>query len=216
MPRDTKKVNGQGKRTKAKGVDQRTPMSIVVEEIKDLGPVTFAQSKRCKRISISVRVFRGIRVARPMRISLKKAKGFLNKHIDWVRTNQQYIKNLEAEHKQTIRQQGEIFDDKNAKQYIIDRTSQLAQQHGFDYGKVTIRRQKTRWGSCSEKNNISLNISLAMLKIELCDYVILHELVHTKVKNHSKKFWILLDKYCCGNARQLDRELKKHLPGIVP
>jgi len=191
-------------------------MSIVVEEIKDLGPVTFAQSKRCKRISISVRAFRGIRVARPMRVSLKKAKVFLHKNIDWVRTNLQYIKKLEAEHKQTIRPGAVVFEEKKAKQYIIDRTSQLAQQHGFDYGKVSIRRQKTRWGSCSENNNISLNISLALLKKELCDYVILHELVHTRIKNHSKQFWALLDKYCPGRARQLDKELKKHLPGIAP
>ena len=70
------------------------------------------------------------------------------------------------------------------------------------------------WGSCSEKNNINLNINLVRLTEELMDYVILHELVHLKVKNHSKQFWAELDKYV-GNAKELDKKLKKHRLGLV-
>ena len=72
-----------------------------------------------------------------------------------------------------------------------------------------MRNSKTRWGSCSYENNINLNLHLMRLPNHLIDYVILHELVHTKIKNHSKDFWNLLD-VVTGNAKNLDRELKNH------
>jgi len=80
--------------------------------------------------------------------------------------------------------------------------------------KYSIRNQKTRWGSCSNLNNINLNINLVSLTQDLMDYVILHELLHTKIKNHSKKFWAQLDKYVGGKAKYLDKRLKKHRLGL--
>ena len=72
-----------------------------------------------------------------------------------------------------------------------------------------VKKQKTRWGSCSEKKNINLNINLVRVPEELMDYAITHELVHTKELNHSAQFWALLEKFI-KNARDLDRELKKY------
>jgi predicted metal-dependent hydrolase len=72
-----------------------------------------------------------------------------------------------------------------------------------------VKNQKTRWGSCSEKNNINLNVNLVLLPDELIDYAILHELVHTRVKNHSKRFWAELDKLV-GDAKKNDKKLKNH------
>jgi predicted metal-dependent hydrolase len=84
---------------------------------------------------------------------------------------------------------------------------QLAGIHGFTCNRVTVRQQKTRWGSCSPKNTISLNVKLALLPAELSDYVILHELVHTRVHNHSKKFWAELDKYV-PNSKAMAKRLR--------
>ena len=64
----------------------------------------------------------------------------------------------------------------------------LARQHNLTYGKVTVRDNKTRWGSCSRENDISLNIHLMRLPHHLCNYVILHELAHTGSKHHQKAF----------------------------
>ena len=61
--------------------------------------------------------------------------------------------------------------------------------------KVSFRKAKTRWGSCSSSNNISLNIALTMLPQELSDYIIVHELAHIKHKNHSKDFWNCVERY---------------------
>jgi len=76
-----------------------------------------------------------------------------------------------------------------AKHYLPGRLAVLARQFGFKYNKVSIKNQKTRWGSCSSKNNINLNLQLLRLSDVLIDYIILHELLHTRIKNHSPKFW---------------------------
>lgn len=78
-----------------------------------------------------------------------------------------------------------------AKRYLPSRVSELADNHGFKYGKISLRNQKTRWGSCSFHDNISLNIQLMRLPSHLIDYVIIHELCHTVHKNHSSQFWEL-------------------------
>jgi predicted metal-dependent hydrolase len=78
---------------------------------------------------------------------------------------------------------------------------------------VTIRNQKTRWGSCSAKNNLSLNIKLALLPDELRDLILVHELVHTRIKNHGPDFWREL-KSIYPDARKLDRQVNR-LGGLL-
>ena len=101
------------------------------------------------------------------------------------------------------------IDRKVARKLLCRRIGELAQLHNFVYNRVSIRKQKTRWGSCSTKNNINLNANLLHLPPELMDYVLLHELVHTRVKNHSKDFWDELETVV-PNARQVDRRLKDY------
>ena len=96
-----------------------------------------------------------------------------------------------------------------SKSFIPKRVDELAKKHNYNYQKLAIKNTKTRWGSCSFKNNINLSLHLMRLREELIDYVILHELVHTKVKNHSIEFWTTLDIHC-PNSKNLDRELKKY------
>ena len=96
-----------------------------------------------------------------------------------------------------------------AESYLTKRVDELAKKHNFNYQKLTIKNTKTRWGSCSYNNNINLSLHLMRLREELIDYVIIHELVHTKVKNHSKEFWMTLDIHS-PNAKKLDKELKNY------
>jgi predicted metal-dependent hydrolase len=96
-----------------------------------------------------------------------------------------------------------------AKQYIPDKVNQLAEQFGLHYNKLTLKNIKSRWGSCSRKNNINLSIHLMRLPEQLIDYVILHELVHTVHHNHSARFWSKLDEVTNG-AKNQDKELKKY------
>ena len=79
-----------------------------------------------------------------------------------------------------------------AKAYLPRRTRELADLHGFRYGQVRIKNQKTRWGSCSSKGNLNLNLRLMMTPDEAIDSVIIHELCHLRELNHSPAFWKLV------------------------
>ncbi len=98
---------------------------------------------------------------------------------------------------------------KEANKYIPVRLGELAITNGFKFSRISIKNNKSRWGSCSGTNNINLSLHLMRLPRHLSDYVMLHELVHTVHKNHSKKFWSHLDTIT-GNAKALDKELKKY------
>jgi len=93
-----------------------------------------------------------------------------------------------------------------AKVYLPKRLKELAEKHGFRYQDVSIKNTKTRWGSCSSANNINLNLHLMRVPEHLVDYVLLHELSHTVVKNHGEKFWLLLE-HCYPNSRKADKEM---------
>ncbi len=103
-------------------------------------------------------------------------------------------------------------DRNKARAMLAQRLSELARRHEFDYNRLYVRNQKTRWGSCSSKNNISLNMNLVSLPGELRDYVILHELVHTRHKNHSRKFWAELDGLV-GDSKRFKKEIRKYRLG---
>jgi predicted metal-dependent hydrolase len=97
-----------------------------------------------------------------------------------------------------------------ARDYLPARTQQLAHQFGFTFQKVFIKNLKSKWGSCSSNGNINLNLSLMFLPDYLIDYIILHELAHTREHNHGEGFWKLLNTITDGKARLLDREIRKN------
>jgi predicted metal-dependent hydrolase len=93
-----------------------------------------------------------------------------------------------------------------AAEYLPARTAWLAKKTGFKYRGLVINSLKSRWGACTRDNNISLNVHLMRLPSRLIDYVIVHELCHTEQKNHSKRFWNLMEKVMPG-AKVLKKEL---------
>ena len=97
-----------------------------------------------------------------------------------------------------------------AKNYLPDRLIFLARKYGFSFNKIALRNQKTRFGSCSYRNNINLNINLMNYDFDVIDYVLIHELCHTKIKNHSKEFWLEVEKYC-PEYKILRKKLKNGL-----
>lgn len=97
-----------------------------------------------------------------------------------------------------------------AKRILPKRLAFLAEKHRFSYSNVSIRSSKTRWGSCSSRGNISLSYFLMTLPGDLIDYVLLHELCHTKEMNHSVRFWKLMDVVTNNGSKELRTGLKKY------
>ncbi|MCD6585613.1 MAG: M48 family metallopeptidase [Desulfobacteraceae bacterium] len=130
--------------------------------------------------------------------------------VQWVTRHLPKLKAVEqaASRRQSDPASGDI-DRKTARKILVQRLNKLSEKHGLPYNRVFVRNQKTRWGSCSAKKNINLNIHLVRLPEALMDYAIMHELVHTKVLNHRSQFWDFLEKFM-KNARALDRELQQY------
>lgn len=103
---------------------------------------------------------------------------------------------------------------KRARQVLFPMLGEAARQMGFSFAASSVRLQQSRWGSCSSKGRISLNIKLLFLPPELVRYIIVHELCHTVHMNHSKAFWSLVARHEPGYAR-LDREMR-HAWRFVP
>lgn len=112
----------------------------------------------------------------------------------------------DVEIQQAIRSEVATALRKEAKHYLPRRIAILAEKFKYKYSAIRFSHTTTRWGSCSTKGNITLNIALMQLPFELIDYVLIHELCHTKEMNHSKKFWELV-----GSA---DENYKLHLKQI--
>ncbi len=102
---------------------------------------------------------------------------------------------------------------KEAPQLLSLRLEQLAKQHRFKYKIVKFRYLKSRWGSCTSKKEITLNIMLLNLPWQLIDHVILHELLHTKVLKHGPKFWKEFEKIE-PEAKSLQKKLRHHQPAF--
>ncbi len=94
-----------------------------------------------------------------------------------------------------------------AKQYIPKRVEYWAEIIGVKYNSVSIRAQKTRWGSCSSKGNLNFNCLLMLTDTEAIDYVVIHELCHIKELNHSKRFWLLVETYM-PNYKEVQKRIK--------
>ncbi len=155
-----------------------------------------------KSIRITKKDNESILVTMPIYCPYKFAKNFLLKNFEKIK-NFKSEKPLSDEEIKDLR--------KKAKNYLPQRTMFLAQKYNFNIGRIALRNQKTRFGSCSYKNNINLNINLMKYDYDIIDYVILHELVHTKIKNHSNIFWSEVEKYC-PNYKELRKKLKNKTP----
>lgn len=102
----------------------------------------------------------------------------------------------------------EMFFKDYARFYLKQRLDQLSKELNLPYNRLTVRAQKTRWGSCSSKKNINLNYRLLFIEKKLLDYILLHELVHTVHMNHSKAFWIFLESLM-QDARSRDKQVNR-------
>jgi predicted metal-dependent hydrolase len=106
-----------------------------------------------------------------------------------------------------------FFLRQEAKRLLPGRTQHLADKFGFQFTDLKIQSSKTRWGSCSRAKSINLSLYLMLLPAHLVDYVILHELCHTKEMNHGEKFWAWMDKVTDGKSKEFRKELKNyHMP----
>ncbi|MBN1755587.1 M48 family metallopeptidase [bacterium] len=180
-------------------------MENKVIDVEGIGPVEFRTGFFTWRINLSIKPFKGIIVSLPEGVTPEQALPFLQEKSKLIRKHLAHIKEVERKQLEA-RSQKITLDVPRIKALLTTRLRELAQRHGFSYNRLTFRNQLTRWGSCSAKDNISLNLKIGLLPPIMIDYILLHELMHTRHKNHSPAFWNALDEYV-GDARKLRKEM---------
>ena len=159
--------------------------------------ITVIRSNR-KTVSIQVNSDLTVTVRAPMRASQKDIERFVKEKEAWIEKHLERMRIQMAEYESMqvdylTREEIEELGDR-ALRYIPERVAYFAEVMGVTYGRITIRNQKTRWGSCSSKGNLNFNCLLMLTPPEVIDYVIVHELCHRKEMNHSKAFWSEVEK----------------------
>ncbi len=188
-------------------------MRAFVFSLDGVGDVLVEHSTRARRVSISVRPG-GVRVAVPLGVALARGQRFALSKKDWIKSHCNRMDSIAKARGETACNLPVIMDFAAARNKIVTRLDELSKEYCLPYAGVTVRNQKTRWGSCSMRGTISLNINLARLPRELMDYVIIHELLHTKIRGHGKGFWQRLD-MLLGDARGLRGELRKYTSALM-
>ncbi|MCX6574055.1 MAG: M48 family metallopeptidase [Candidatus Aminicenantes bacterium] len=135
-----------------------------------------------------MRSSRGVRVAVPWRVSFEEARQVTLGKLAWIGRAQARVGEARERCGQAVAAAGRI-DRRAARAILAGRLDELARAHGFAPGGLSVRCQSTIWGSASRSGRIQLNVHLAVLPPDLADYVILHELVHTRVRGHGRAFW---------------------------
>ena len=179
--------------------------------IDGIGEVRAVQSARARRVSLSVSAAGRVRLTYPRGVSRESALSFLESRREWIAA----AKARQAE-RAAARPRIEYTPEqiaamrRAAHEDLPPRTAAIAARTGLKYGRLTIRAARTKWGSCSGRNDISLSLYMMLLPEHLRDYVIIHELCHTVHHNHSPRFHALVDDLTGGRERELDSELKKY------
>lgn len=149
---------------------------------------------RSRRKTIAIQIDRNGQVIlrTPYGITKRQAEKFLDEKKDWILKNIRQVENRKTDQIMISEEQRREGIER-AKRIFPERTAYFALRMGVYYGRITIREQKTRWGSCSSKGNLNFNWKLVLLAPELLDYVVVHELAHRREMNHSKDFWKIVE-----------------------
>ena len=159
--------------------------------------ITLIRSRR-KSLAIEITPELQVVVRAPARMPGREINAFVQEKDDWIRAHLQRMeekKRLREQHREPAFSEEELQElATQAMTLIPQKVRYYAQIIGVTYGRITIRNQRTRWGSCSGKGNLNFNCLLLLMPEDVLDYVVVHELCHRKEMNHSARFWEEVEK----------------------
>ena len=174
------------------------------------------ERSRRRSIVLSVNSKAEVILKVPYRTTNAEINRILSERQDWIRTHVARVRSARASADTLAPLTDEELRQlsRQAAQYIPPRVAMYAERIGVSYGRITIRHQRTRWGSCSTKGNLNFNCLLMLTPPEVIDYVIVHELCHRKEMNHSTRFWALVASVLPNYVEQ-KRWLREHGAVII-
>jgi predicted metal-dependent hydrolase len=152
---------------------------------------TLKISKRSKKLRLAIYCDGNFVVTMPKNIPVQTAENFILRKSSWVLKKLNYLETHRPE--VTKYSSSDILDLKERAAILVSKKlEEFNSTYGYRFNKVTIRSQKTRWGSCSKRGNLSFNWRIALLPERMVDYIVVHELCHLGEFNHSPEFWELV------------------------
>ena len=155
---------------------------------------TLRRSRRARRMRLTIYCDGRLVATVPQRFSSSVLEQFLHEKSSWILKKIDHFQSFS--HKEFWKNDPQNFEDSKEKALMLaeERVKFYNQFYSLEYGKISIRNQRTRWGSCSRSGNLSFNYKIIFLDQKLADYIIVHELCHLQEFNHSKRFWSLVGK----------------------
>lgn len=163
------------------------------------------RSARAKHMRLSVYSDGRVTLTLPMGFPNRLVAMFLRAKAKWIAKHLSHFLRTEVRHP-VVNKKEYLMHKKRAQVLVEERLLHFNVAYGFSWKRISIRNQRTRWGSCSKKGNLNFNYRIALLPPHLADYIIVHELCHLGVFNHSKKFWDMVAQ-TIPSHRELKREL---------
>jgi predicted metal-dependent hydrolase len=174
-------------------------------------PFTLKRSGRARYMRITIIHTGEVRIVAPLLAPQSRINDFVRQRSGWIQSKRDYFV------KNPLSDIGLLLSKRSRKEYVAhkdgahrilsERCRHFNEHYKLPYVRISIRNQKSRWGSCSRKGNINFNYKMIFLPDELRDYIVVHELCHLKQLNHSKAFWDLVAE-TVPNHRLLRKKLK--------
>ena len=174
-----------------------------------LGLIECVRSIRARSIRLMVRSDGSLRLSYPLFTNRSRAIAFAESRQEWIALMRQRLAKRQENYPTITHNDVERLRHE-AREYIPAALSRLATEHGFSYTSLRISSAHTRWGSCSGRNGISISIFVMLLPEHLREFILIHELCHTRHHNHSAEFHTLLNSLVGGNEKRLNAELRKY------
>ena len=171
---------------------------------------TFRQSRRARRMRMTVYCDGSVIVTAPFSLRENIVEQFILEKAAWLLAKISFFKQFKFRPVLRGGRRDYLKYKDEARQLASERAAHFNRTYGFNFNRINIKNQKSRWGSCSKKGNLNFNYKIALLPLSLADYIIVHELCHLGEFNHSRQFWDLVAT-AIPNHAQLRRELKASL-----
>lgn len=167
----------------------------------------FVRHRRARRYVLRVDPDGRVRVTIPRGGSRREADAFASRHRDWIARQRERLARplFSLDERRALRARAHVE--------LPPRLLDLARAHGLDVFRVTIRNQRTRWGSCGRDGHITLNWRLVLMPERVRDYVLIHELMHLRRMDHSPAYWKLVAA-ACPDYRECRAWLRAHGPAL--
>lgn len=173
-----------------------------------------------RSFAIEIGMDKKIKVRVPRRASKAQVEEMLKAKHDWILKTLDKIEQRNTAEAREYAEAKQLSSEevkklkKEARNHLDSLTEYWAEKIGVSYGRISIRGQKTRWGSCSSKGNLNYNYLLILCPDDVIEYVVIHELCHRIYMNHSKRFWKKIEEFC-PNYKQARKWLKQNGNSLI-